>query len=76
MEGRELALLSTKRLSAASSRDALSASAWDPYGHFYPWEPSWDQRGSDPLFPPQHGIPCTEVRPSPVPSGTGEPGAV
>lgn len=47
MVGREPALLSTKRLSAASSRDALSASAWDPYGHFYPWEPSWDQRELD-----------------------------
>lgn len=68
--GREPTLPSTKWYSAASSGEALSASAWGPYRHFYPWEPSWDQRGSDPLCPPAwHSL--HRVWLSRAPSGMG-----
>lgn len=66
MEGREPARPRTKPFSAASSGDALSASAWAPYGHFYPWEPSWDQRGWDPLWSP---LCRSETRPCSIGDG-------
>lgn len=51
MEGREPAPLSTKCLSAASSGDALSASAWGSYSLLIPVSPA-GIRGSAPLWPP------------------------